>query len=534
MPALARLESVSAGFRRRHAVVMVVHDDMLTLTWMAAGERQWCRVPMPAECCREGLPMQRETLGEHCADLLLDNGLPPTAVDLELLLPMEACHWRLLAGDGLAVSLSLAQVRGEQPGLDWPFPLDDAYLAAMPVPAVADAQVLVGVQRLMLQAWVDVAEAADFSLRRVDWLMASAWRGLVETFDQIPVDLVWLVRQSGGWRVLLLNNGRPELDRLIRDQELDQALTQAEAFRQQLEATLASWDARSGGGSAQRDWQRHWWITARLADQTQWLDWMAREVHGPILGIPQGDLQQDDAEAPDPLLTLALKGGETIDLLQERRPELGLSAATPVVQDSSRLLLKGAGLGGGLMLLGLVGLGAMAWWEGYQAKQLEALLPVEQQVLATEANLRRLKTRTTTIANDNQTIAQQLVAVRSGSALLEQLRQIAPQGVQFNDLSVNGDAIKVSGVVVGGSTPGPLERINALVLTLGGLPGSKRDGVKLVKATRAETGESAEVRFNLTWELDPAAKPSLEQLERLGATGMAARLRMLEQQGVEF
>ena len=148
--------------------------------------------------------------------------------------------------------------------------------------------------------------------------------------------------------------------------------------------------------------------------------------------------------------------------------------------------------------------------------------------------LRRLKTRTTTIAKDNKQIAQQLVAVRSGSALLEQLRQIAPKGVQFQELSVNGDAIKVSGVVVGAGTPGPLERINALVLTLEALPGSKRDGVKLVKATRAEKGDSAEVSFSLTWALDPEVKPSAEQLERLGATGMAARLRMLEQQGVEF
>ena len=40
--------------------------------------------------------------------------------------------------------------------------------------------------------------------------------------------------------------------------------------------------------------------------------------------------------------------------------------------------------------------------------------------------------------------------------------------------------------------------------------------------------------FSLTWALDPEGKPAAEQLERLGATGMAARLRMLEQQGVEF
>jgi type IV pilus assembly protein PilN len=535
MPALARLEGLSRGFSRRHAVVMAVQDDMLTLTWMAAGERQWRRVAMPADCCRDGLPMQRESLGEHCADLLLDSGLPPTSVDLELLMPVEACQWRLLAGEGASSLTSLADVRSQQPLLEWPFRLDDGYLAAMTTPGGADAQLLVGVQRLMLQAWVDVAEAADLSLRRVDWLLASAWRGLVGSFDQIPADLIWLVRQSGGWRVLLLKNGLPELDRLIGDGELDPAQSRPEALRQQLERTLSSWDAQTGVAETDpAHWQRYWWITARFADQAQWLEWMAQEVHGPILGVPKGDLQLEDAEAPDPLLDLALKGGDALDLLQERRPELGLPSVTPVVQDSRRLLLKGAGWGGGLVLLGLLGLGAMAWWEGYQAQQLEALLPVEQRVLATEAKLRRLKARTITVAKDNKQIAQQLVAVRSGSALLEQLRQIAPQGVQFKDLSVNGDAIKLSGVVIAAGTPGPLERINSLVLTLEALPGSKRDGVKVVKATRSDKADSSQVSFNLTWALDPEAKPSAELLEALGAVGMASRLRMLEQQGVEF
>ena len=267
MPALARLEGVSRGFSRRHAVVMAVQDDMLTLTWMAEGERQWRRVAMPADCCRDGLPMQRESLGELCAELLFDNGLPPALVDLELLLPLEACHWRLLAGEGVSASSTLSDLRGEKPLLEWPFQIDDAYLAAMPAPDGADAQLLVGVQRLMLQAWVDVVEAADLSLRRVDWLMASAWRGLVGSFDVgIPQDLVWLLRQSSGWRVLLLNNGIHELDRLILDKELDPALSESEGLRQQLERTLSTWDVQTTSKAGEANWQRYWWISARLAD----------------------------------------------------------------------------------------------------------------------------------------------------------------------------------------------------------------------------------------------------------------------------
>ena len=79
---------------------------------------------------------------------------------------------------------------------------------------------------------------------------------------------------------------------------------------------------------------------------------------------------------------------------------------------------------------------------------------------------------------------------------------------------------------------GPLERINALMLELQSLQATKADGVKLVKATRSESGESAQVRFTLNWALDPAVQPSLDQLEDLGAEGMAERLRRLQQEGI--
>lgn len=536
VPALGRLEDFSRAFARRQLVAVAVQDETLTLSWLQNGERHWRGADLPADLCRDGLPMQRQALGELCADLLLDCGLSPAAVDLELLLPLQACQWRLLAGsDGGADlrSLDAAALRRLAPSLDWPLTLDDAYLALMPQGQGASVQVLVGAQRLMLQAWVDVAEAADLSLQRLDWLLAAAWRGLVAAFDQLPAELVWLIRAKGGWRVLVLAEGLPELDRWISDQDLAPYLASDEALRLELEALLVVWEQSPGQGGGPSRWERHWWITAHPDAQEKWLGWLAASAEGPVLGRGSAQAGTVDPHA-DPLMALALAGGESLDLLEERRPELGLPAPTPVRRASRSLLLQGAGWGGGLLLLALLGLGAMAWWEGQQAMQLEALLPVEQQVLATEAKLRRLKARTATLAKDNQQIAKQLVAVRSGSALLEQLRRITPQGIQLKDLSVNDNAIKLNGVVQGAGRPGPLERINALVLALGELPQTQADGVKVVKATRADKGDAATVNFSLTWALDPSVKPSLQQLQDLGAEGMAERLRLLEREGVEL
>jgi type IV pilus assembly protein PilN len=79
-----------------------------------------------------------------------------------------------------------------------------------------------------------------------------------------------------------------------------------------------------------------------------------------------------------------------------------------------------------------------------------------------------------------------------------------------------------------------LERINALVLALAALPMSAADGVEVVKITRpdADKERPAALTFSLRWTLDPAARPSLAELEALGADGLAARYRLLQQAGV--
>ena len=92
--------------------------------------------------------------------------------------------------------------------------------------------------------------------------------------------------------------------------------------------------------------------------------------------------------------------------------------------------------------------------------------------------------------------------------------------------------VVVDGVVLEGGRSGPLERINALMLELQSLQATQANGVTLVKATRSGSGPSSQVRFTLNWALDPAVQPSLEQLEDLGAEGMAERLRRLQQEGV--
>ena len=219
------------------------------------------------------------------------------------------------------------------------------------------------------------------------------------------------------------------------------------------------------------------------------------------------------------------------DLLRERRLELGLPQQAPPLMPKEPLLLRGALLGGaavGVALAFVVGLG---WIEAAQRRELETLLPFERQVRSLEGQIKANRGKLSSLKKDTLQIAEQLVAVPAGSPLLEQLRRVTPAGIQLEDVSVQNDRIKVSGKAAVGTTPGPLERINALAITLARLPISKADGVKVLKLTR-DDGDSPVVNFSLDWELDPKAGPSIQQLKALGAEGLAERYRLLQQQGV--
>lgn len=219
------------------------------------------------------------------------------------------------------------------------------------------------------------------------------------------------------------------------------------------------------------------------------------------------------------------------DLLRERRLELGRPHDSPPLMPKGPLLLQGALLGGAAVGLALVSVVGLGWIEAGQQRELETLLPFEHQVRSLEGQIKRNRSKVSSLKKDTLQIAEQLIAVPAGSPLLEQLRRVTPAGIQLEDVSVQNDLIKISGKAAVGTAPGPLERINALAITLARLPISQADGVKVLKLTR-EDGDSPVVNFSLDWGLDPKARPSIKQLEALGADGLAKRYQLLEQRGV--
>ena len=214
------------------------------------------------------------------------------------------------------------------------------------------------------------------------------------------------------------------------------------------------------------------------------------------------------------------------DLLQQRRLELGLPLDPAPVPSPLSLISKS--VMGAMVLVTLLILTLLALQRRQQLVQSEvdALNPVERRVGDAKARLRAMTSRRSSLEQQTQSIAEQLVAVRSGSALLEQLRRVTPQGVRLVSVDANPSKLLIKGESQGTNA---FERINALDLKLEALPDLLPDGTTVVKAVAEQQGLIA---FTLEATLDPATKPTPDDLRGLGAEGLARRLELLQGEGV--
>ena len=216
------------------------------------------------------------------------------------------------------------------------------------------------------------------------------------------------------------------------------------------------------------------------------------------------------------------------DLLRERRLELGLAADPPLQRPTGILLLAGAGSALLLVVLSLGALPLLASRESQLQTEVDRLAPVEQRVGVARARVESLSKRTKALEKATGQIASQLVGVRSGSALLEQLRRTTPEGVRLLAVTLQPGELLISGEADGS---GAYERINAFQLNLEALENMTVRGTRILKATAEADGL---VAFSLNAALDASFKPTPEQLRDLGAEGLALRYELLEAEGISL
>ena len=167
---LPQLTALSLAWRRLvdvKPVLIAVDNSSLACCWNQAGRWQQRAVVWPEGVCRDGVPLQREVVGELIADLIFDCDCP--GAELVLCLPLQAASWCVVDGygaDGLPGLLPHALQ-----SLDLPFDLAESYVTSSPVQealAVVEstdaepAQSLVARTQLSLKlSFYDVAPLTD-------------------------------------------------------------------------------------------------------------------------------------------------------------------------------------------------------------------------------------------------------------------------------------------------------------------------------------------------------------------------------------
>ena len=218
-----------------------------------------------------------------------------------------------------------------------------------------------------------------------------------------------------------------------------------------------------------------------------------------------------------------------LDLLRLRRVELGLPADPPPLRSLLRLVLP-SGIAGFALVVVVLGLQVSKHMreQSLQA-ELAGLQPLEQQIQRLRSRLKSTDARLKTLEADTARIASKLVSIRSGSAFLEQLKRTTPSELRLQSVTVQPTTVSFQGLAQANAGSDGLQRINAFMLNLNDLPAVPEEGARLQQANR---DSEQLVGFTLDVRVDPAVKPTAEQLIELGSVGMARRLMLLNKLGM--
>ena len=110
---LPQLTALSLAWRRLidvKPVLMAVNNTSLVCCWDQSGRWQQRVVGWPDGVCRDGVPLQREAVGELIADLIFDCDCP--GAELVLCLPLQAASWCEVDGYGADGSPDLLPLLG--------------------------------------------------------------------------------------------------------------------------------------------------------------------------------------------------------------------------------------------------------------------------------------------------------------------------------------------------------------------------------------------------------------------------------------
>ena len=196
--------------------------------------------PLPALTCREGMPLEREPLGDLIGDLLVNENQQDAYV--HAVLPLEASHWRVIVwADGALPADPDETLRQVDPEMNLPFTLEEAYLDFQVLPGSPPQMLVVASPRKLVDGWIEVFSLAGAKLDRLAPAQSCLMAALADELAEAPPErlVVLLMPEEYECKLCLFHQGLPVFERSlpVGGQDLAEELVRCLVFyhRQQPE-----------------------------------------------------------------------------------------------------------------------------------------------------------------------------------------------------------------------------------------------------------------------------------------------------------
>ena len=201
-----------------------------------------------------------------------------------------------------------------------------------------------------------------------------------------------------------------------------------------------------------------------------------------------------------------------LDLLRERRRQIGQESITVALADRRRLLVQGTTVGAIFLGLMVGSIGLVYLRHQMVLGQMGRLNEVEAEAVQLRQQLGARKARLAQITTINKQLVLALTSVRSSSALMKELQLRLPAGIQLSAADTAGGSLVLRGQTF---DPQAFERINAFQLELQNSPLLDPKAISLTKVERKAPDAN----------LPPGVRPQV-------TGGLVRRLELLQREGL--
>ena len=174
---------------------------------------------LPPLTCRDGLPAEKEPLGDLIGDLLVRDGLIDVLIVAAL--PAPAVQWRVFTWPFQAWPEDPAEaLRRLDPALNLSMPLEELYIDLQPMPNNSKQILLAAASKACVDGWIEVFNLAGAQLERLAPSQSCQLLALAPVLEDVPEQelVVLLEPKPGGCRLLFLRKGIPEFERWVPEE----------------------------------------------------------------------------------------------------------------------------------------------------------------------------------------------------------------------------------------------------------------------------------------------------------------------------